>query len=296
MNILPTGQQYRIESGPYAAVVTEVGAMMRSLTRDGVEVLWSFAEDEAPRLSMARQLVPWPNRIRDGRYTFDGVDYQLPISEVPRNTALHGLGEGTAWQLVRHTDTEVAQTTVIYPQTGWNGVLEVTITHALDNEGLTVTATARNVGATRAPYGYGVHPYISADLSTTELRLPFAQELLVDPERLLPIELSHVTPEHDFRGGRTVGDTGFDTAMTGADGAWEIVIIDRRRRVSLWADETLPWFQIFSTPTRDALAVEPMTCGPDAFNEGPTHDGMIVLNPGDETTSQWGIRVDFAVD
>lgn len=108
MNILPTGQQYRIESGAYVAVVTEVGAMLRSLTRDGVEVLWTFDEDEAPRVSMARQLVPWPNRIRDGRYTFDGVEYQLPISEPGRNTALHGLGEGVAWRLVSHTADEVS--------------------------------------------------------------------------------------------------------------------------------------------------------------------------------------------
>lgn len=291
MNTLPTGQQYRIESGPYVAVVTEVGAMLRSLTRDGVEVLWTFAEDEAPRMSMARQLVPWPNRIRDGRYTFDGVEHQLPITEPARNTALHGLGEGVAWRLVSHGPDEVALATTIYPQTGWNAVLEVEIRHAIDDGGLTVTATARNVGATRAPYGYGVHPYLAADLTTAELVLPFEQELQVDAVRLLPIALTGVTAEHDFREGRVVGETEFDTALTGAGGAWEVQLTTDRRTVALWADETLPWFQIFTPPTRDALAVEPMTCGPDAFNEGPTHDGVIVLEPGEETSSRWGIRV-----
>lgn len=292
MNILPTGQQYRIGSGPYEAVVTEVGAMLRSLTRDGVEVLWTFAEDEAPRMSMARQLVPWPNRIRDGRYTFDGVDHQLPISEPARNTALHGLGEGVAWRLLSHSDDEVVLATTIYPQTGWDGVLEVTVGHVIDDGGVTVTVTARNVGATRLPYGYGVHPYVAADLATAELRLPFGKELLVDPERLLPIELSDVTAERDFREPRVVGETVFDTALTGAEGPWEVQIGTGGHTVVLWADETLGWFQIFTSPTRDALAVEPMTCGPDAFNPGPTHDGMIVLEPGAETTSRWGIRVE----
>lgn len=296
MNILPTGQQYRIESGPYVAVITEVGAMLRSLTHNGAEVLWSFAEDEAPTVSMGRQLVPWPNRIRDGRYSFDGVAYQLPISEPARNTALHGLGEGTAWRLIDHSDDEVVQTTTIYPQTGWSAVLEVEISHVLDDGGLTVTVTARNVGANRAPYGYGVHPYLAADLATAELRLPFGQELLVDPERLLPIALAEVTPEHDFRATRTVGDTEFDTALTGAEGAWELQLGTGAHTVAVWADETLPWFQIFTPPTRDALAVEPMTCGPDAFNEGPTHDGRIVLEPSDEVTSRWGIRVEPTVN
>lgn len=291
MNILPTGQQYRIESGPYAAVVTEVGAMLRSLTHNGVEALWTFSENEAPTSSMARQLVPWPNRIRDGKYSFDGVEYQLPISEPARNTALHGLGEGVAWRLVRHTDTEVVQATIIYPQTGWGAVLEVEIGHALSADGITVTATARNVGSTRAPYGYGVHPYLAADLTSAELTLPFCKELMVDAERLLPIEIDEVTPEHDFRTPRVVADTVFDTALTGADGAWELKLAADGRTVVVWADETLPWFQIYTPPTRDALAVEPMTCGPDAFNEGPTHDGLQVLEPGDETTSVWGIRI-----
>ncbi|MDO5676635.1 MAG: aldose 1-epimerase family protein [Propionibacteriaceae bacterium] len=293
MSILPTGQQYRIHSGPYAAVVTEVGAILRSLTHDGVELLWSFGEEEAPSVAMGRHLVPWPNRIRDGRYTFDGVAYQLPISEPARNTALHGLGEGVAWRLISHTDAEVVQATTIYPQTGWNAVLEVEIIHALHDGGLTVSVTARNVGATRAPYGYGVHPYVAADLSVAELTLPFGQELEVDPERLLPIRVTDVSPEHDFRTPRVVGETQFDTALTGADGAWEVRIATPAHTVAVWANETMPWFQIYTPPTRDALAVEPMTCGPDAFNVGPTHDGLIVLEPGDETTSRWGIRLDL---
>lgn len=292
MNLLPTGQQYRIEAGPYAAVVTEVGAMLRSLTRDGREVMWSFGQDETPRMSMGRHLVPWPNRIRDGRYTFDGVEYQLPISEPDRSTALHGLGEGVAWRLVSHSADEVILSTTIYPQMGWNAVLEVEISHLLDDGGLTVVVTARNVGSTRAPYGYGVHPYVAADLATARLTLPFSEELQVDPQRLLPVALHEVSPEHDFREPRVVGHTEFDTALTGAGGAWEVHLSTDERTVAVWADETLGWIQIFTPPTRDALAVEPMTCGPDAFNSGPTHGGLIVLEPGTEASSRWGIRVE----
>ncbi|WP_353081865.1 aldose 1-epimerase family protein [Tessaracoccus lapidicaptus] len=291
MTLNPTGTQYSISHGRYGAVVTEVGATLRSLTLDGEEVLWTFAADEAPSGSMGRQLLPWPNRIRDGRYTFDGAQYQLPITEVPRTTALHGLNEGVAWQLVSHTDDEVVLTSRYYPQRGWNAVLEATIGHRVGEDGLTVTVEVTNVGATRAPYGYGAHPYLKADVATAELSLPFAKELLVDPERLLPIEVADVTPEHDFRSARPVGDTEFDTALTGADGAWELSVTTGGRTVTLWADESLPWGQVFTHPDRVALAVEPMTCGPDAFNEGPTHDGLIVLEPGEGSRSVWGFRV-----
>ncbi|GAA4903181.1 aldose 1-epimerase family protein [Tessaracoccus lubricantis] len=295
MNILPTGQQFLIESGPYAAVVTQVGATLRSLTRDGAEVLWTFAEDEAPRSSMGRTLVPWPNRIRDGRYTFDGVEYQLPISEVPRNNAIHGLASDHAWRLVSHDPDEVVLSTVIHPQAGWRAVLEVEVSHALDDGGLTVTVTARNAGQTAAPYGYGVHPYLAVDAASAVLTAPFPKELSVD-DRLLPVSVVDVTAEHDFREARAIGDTGFDSAFRVEEGPWELTVTDGGRTVAVWADATLPWCQIFIPPTRDAIAVEPMTCAADAFNEGPTHDSLIVLQPGDETSSRWGIRVDASDD
>ena len=114
----------------------------------------------------------------------------------------------------------------------------------------------------------------------------------MDPERLLPIALVPVTAEHDFRTPRAVADTEFDTALYAPEGSWEVALETDERRVVFWADDTQPWGQIYTNPTRDAMAIEPMTCGPDAFNEGPTSDGVIVLEPGEETLSVWGIRVD----
>lgn len=291
MSILPTGEQFSISCGRYTAVVTEVGATLRSLTSEGSEILWTFAADEPPRGSMGRQLLPWPNRIRDGRYEFGGVSYQLPITEVPRNTALHGLGEGTPWRLVSRTRESVTLSTTHYPQSGWNAVLEARITHTLSDEGLTVRVEAVNQGTTPAPFGYGAHPYIAADLTEARLTLPFSRELRVDDERLLPLSLGTVTPEHDFIEGRTVGETQFDSAFVDPVDGWQITVEAGGRRVEMWADDSVRWAQVFTPPTRDALALEPMTCGPDAFNDGPTHDSMQTLAPGEATSCEWGIRV-----
>lgn len=292
MPIPPSGQQFHITAGDYDAVVTEAGATLRSLRFRGCELLWTFGEDEAPRSSMGRHLVPWPNRIRDGRYTFEGRQYQLPITEVPRHNAIHGLGDGSGWRLTAHTAAQVVLTTTIFAQKGWDAVLEVELAHELDAElGLSVTMTARNVGARRAPFGYGAHPYLAVDPATTELTLPFSRELLVDAERLLPIELTEVSAEADFRVARALGDTVLDTAFTGVEGDWVVSVATAERTTLVWADDAMGWGQVFTPPTRDALAVEPMTCGPDAFNEGPTHDDLIVLDPGADTRCAWGIRV-----
>ena len=288
MTIKPTGEQFTIAHGRYEATITEVGATLRSLRVDGDELLWTFGEDESPSACNGWQLAPWPNRIRDGRYTFDEVEYQLDISEVPRNTALHGLAQSVPSEVESQSDAAVTLRAIIYPTNGWAGVLEVSIQHCLDDDGLRVAVTAENVGGNRLPYGYGAHPYVAADLATAELHLPHAKELLVD-ERLLPKSISVVTPEHDFREPHALDDTTFDSAFQG-DGAWEASLTTEGRTVTMWADDTLPWIQVFTTPKRDAIAIEPMTCGPDAFNEGPTHNGVIVLEPGESTTSVWGIR------
>ncbi len=290
--IPPTGEQYTISAGGYAAVVTQVGATLRSVTVDGRELLWSFGSDESPSASQGKQLIPWPNRIRDGYYTFNGIEYQLPINEVPRHNALHGLNDGFAWQLVSHTDRQVVQRHVFHPETGWPGTLTSTLTHSVDDHGLRVRVHVTNDGDVALPYGYGVHPYFAfEDIDEVTLDLPFSQELRVDEDRLLPMEVTPVTGTNDFRTPRPLGSTVLDTAFTSpASEDWRVRLAGPAHAIEVWADRTLPWVQVFTGPERDAVAVEPMTCGPDAFNEGPTHDGVIVLASGEDHVATWGVR------
>ena len=107
--MLPTGTQYEISHGLWQAVVTEQGATLRSLRHNGDDVIKTFEADQSPASSQGQQLLPWPNRIRDGRYRFDDVDQQLAISEVDRNNAIHGLVAWSPWHLVEHTDFSVTQ-------------------------------------------------------------------------------------------------------------------------------------------------------------------------------------------
>ncbi|TRY16598.1 aldose 1-epimerase family protein [Tessaracoccus rhinocerotis] len=293
MTLQPTGTQYEISHGRYRAVVTEVGATLRSITVDGQELLWTFGPDEPAQHSQGQQLLPWPNRIADGRYEFDGRTEQLPVNEFPRNTALHGLNTGRAWELVSHDADSVVQRHTLFPERGWSGVLTATITHTVGTDGLRVRVDVVNDGTTALPYGYGVHPYFEfGDLADVTLLLPFDEELDVDAERLLPRAVVPISEEFDFREARPLGEVELDTAFTSPrDASWAVELRGPDRAVQVWADETLPWVQVYTTrPERHAVAVEPMTCGPDAFNEGPTHAGMIRLEPGGSASSVWGVR------
>ena len=103
MSIAPTGEQYEIVSGGHRAVVTEVGATLRSYAVDGVDVVRGFAEDETVKGGRGQNLLPWPNRIRDGKYTFAGQSHQLALSEPARHNASHGLARYVPWVLTDRT-------------------------------------------------------------------------------------------------------------------------------------------------------------------------------------------------
>jgi aldose 1-epimerase len=294
----PTGEQYEIISGPHRAVVTEVGATLRGFSVDGRDVVRGFGLDEMSTAGRGQNLVPWPNRIRDGRYTFNGVTQQLALTEPARHNASHGLARYVPWVLVEKKADAVTSHARIHPQPGWPGTLETRITHQVGEDGLTVTVEATNIGSSELPFGYGAHPYLTVGETTVDavaVTVPATSYLEVD-DRLLPVKISPVAGTvYDLRRGPVLETLSLDTAMTDlardSDGRWRVKLVLGDRYAELWGDETMRWMQIFTGgPNRDgSIAVEPMTCGPDAFNPGPTHGDMKVLAPGETFIGHWGI-------
>ena len=298
VSAVPTGEQYEIVSGQHRAVVAEVGATLRSFTVDGRDVVHGFDVTETIKGGRGQNLIPWPNRIRDGRYTFNGVTQQLALTEPARHNASHGLARYVPWVLVEQQSDTVVNRVRIHPQPGWPGTLEATITHRVGEEGLMVTVEATNLGDNDLPFGYGAHPYLTVGESSVDevaLTVPAASYLEVD-DRLLPAKVSPVDGTvYDLRDSTVLGSANLDTAMTDlareSDGRWRIRLTRGDRYAELWGDESFVWTQVFTGgPNRDwGVAVEPMTCGPDAFNEGPTHDDLRVLAPNETYVGQWGI-------
>ena len=297
MSMNPSGEQYEITFGEHRAVVTEVGATLRVYRVDGMNIVAGYDADVFED-GRGNQLLPWPNRIRDGRYTFDGLTHQLPLTEADRHNAIHGLLRHVAWDTVSLTSDTVTQGVRLYPQPGWPGILEVSITHSLSSNGLRVDMLATNIGSKPFPFGYGAHPFISVGEDAVDevtLEVPAASYLEVD-ERLLPVRISPVVgTEKDFRSPHTLAQVKLDTAFTDLarrpDGHARVRLSHRDRWAEVWVDETMNWFQLFTgNERRDiALAVEPMSCGPDAFSQGPTDGSAVVLQAGESCACHWGI-------
>lgn len=287
--VRPSGEQWEIRAGGYVGTVVSVGGGLRGLTYDGRPVLLGYGEDEAAHAGIGQQLFPWPNRISDGKYTFQGVDQQLYLTEPATQNAIHGLTRWANWERQDDgTDPAVVEAGYrLHGQPGYPHQLDLRLAYRLD-DGLTVTATATNIGASDAPYGYGTHPYLSVGRLIDECVLEFAADdwLEVSPERMTPIGLSPVDGSpYDFRGGRVLGTLDIDNAFTGlGGGSWSVTLTDPDTGAKAVLTSDTPWLQLYtgSAIGRTALAVEPMTCPPDAFITG---QNLIVLKPGESHTT-----------
>ncbi|KHK99899.1 galactose mutarotase [Microbacterium mangrovi] len=306
-----SGTQHTLRSGDYEAVVASVGASLRSLTHAGRDLVVPFRADQVRPAYRGVTLVPWPNRVVDGRYTDAGTQYQLPLTEPERGHALHGLGVWLDWATVASGPSHVVLETVVQPQTGYPWRLLVRTEFTLDADGgLTQTVTAVNESDTPAPYGTGPHPYLVAGDGTVDdwtLELPAADLLQVTPDRLVPISLAPAATvdadRFDYLSPRRIGPAEIDHAYTGlqrdAAGNATVRLTDADGRgVAITWDAACPWVQVHTADLmpgapghRAGLAVEPMTCAPDAFNAGeyPYDAGLRHIAPGASSSAGWRI-------
>jgi len=298
-----TGAQYRIGAGPYSAVITELGAGLRELTYRGANVIAGYQPDELPPGAAGQLLVPWPNRIDRGRYSMAGTEYQLDLSEPANGNAIHGLTRWLPWAAVSQSADTVLLRTAALGRAGYPFCLEMDAEYQLsEDHGLKVSITARNTGSRPAPYGTGSHPYLDAGTATVDectLSLPAARWLPVDKRGIPAGEARDVKgTDADFRAARAIGDARLDHALTGLArdglGRARARLTSSDREIELWAGQGYRWLQVFTGDTLDAgrrrraLAVEPMTCPPNAFVSGTD---LIVLDPGSSVTHVWGIEV-----
>jgi aldose 1-epimerase len=253
--IRPSGEQFELAAGAHRVVVVEVGGGIR----EWEGVLLGYGEDEMCSSGRGQVLAPWPNRLAGGRYEWEGEELQLPVNEVSTGSAIHGLVRWASWCAVEQEPARVLLEHVLHPQPGYPFTVRLRLEYRLTEAGLTVRAGVENAGDRASPFGIGHHPYLLAPSGRVD-------DLELDGER--------------------VGDRKLDETRH-APGGWRVQVGD----VTVWADSGWPWQQVFTGDLPDigrrGLAVEPMTCPPQAFRTG---EGLIRLEPGESWSGEWGIE------
>ena len=261
----PAGRHFHLEYQEQDADVTAVGATLRSYRVAGRDLLDGYPDTSRSTDGRGQLLLPWPNRIDGGRYQFEGVDYELPLTEPGKANAIHGLARWLTWVQESVDKEKVRLSLVIYPQPGYDFTLGLSAEYRLGPAGLSVTVAASNLGDRALPYGSGAHPYFT--LGTT----------LVD-ELWMQMDAATRLPNND-RGQVTV----------------ELSLHDASESLRVWADPQHRYLMVFtgdslpdSSVRRRGLGLEPMTCPPNAFRSG---QGLITLAPGASRVTRWGVEL-----
>lgn len=302
-----SGTQWTILGAGLEARIASVGASLRSLTCDGVDLVVPFDADELRPDMRGALLAPWPNRTADGRYAFGGGIHRLPLNEPERGTAAHGLAAWLDFGLAEQEADRVALTATIPPQPGYPWRLRLDVSFRVGAEGLSQEVVATNESPDAAPVGLGGHPVLVAGspargaIEDWTLEIPAEEVLLVDDVRLLPVGsvevAAHAGGALDFREGRAISGTELNNAFTrlarGADGLARVRLTHSDRGVEIAFDARTPWVQAYTTDHaagddhRSAVAIEPMTCPPDALNSARD---LAILEPGESVSAGWIIR------
>ena len=298
-----TGRQFELRSGAAVARVGQVAAVLREFSIAGVLYTETWDDAWVPPMGCGIVLAPWPNRIADGVWLYQGKKQQLDITDVSRGHAIHGLLRNTAYDAVDHQEESLTLAATVYPQHGYPFTVDTEITYALTDADLTVTHRLTNVGSDSAPFGVGAHPYLRVgDHPISELVITVSgNEFSRTDERLIPMATEPVGgTANDLRAGVRLSELDVDVALTGfevTDGRIEHRLdAPDGTGLVLWADEEFGWAQVFSPSIfpgpgkpnqRKAVAIEPVTCAVNAFNSG---DGLRWLEPGGTWSASWGLR------
>jgi aldose 1-epimerase len=296
----PSGEQFELSHGDQRATVVEVGGGLRSYSLRGRQLIDGYGEHEMCRSGRGQVLAPWPNRLEDGRYDFEGRSHQLPLSEPATRTAIHGLVRWSSWDPVELEPDRAALEHQLRPQPGYPFTLRTRVEYTLGEAGLTVRMTATNDGGEPCPFGCGFHPYLTVGtkvVDTAFLQVP-ARTVMSSDERGLPARVGSVDgTAYDFNQPRPIGQTVLDNAFTDLerddDGLARVRLRDPEgsSQLTVWVDDGFRYVMVFSGDplpdvARRSVAIEPMTCAPNAFRTG---DGVVRLEPGRSFACAWGL-------
>lgn len=289
--------------GPtWEAVVDRLGGGLCSLRRDGFPLVEERAAGEPAARCAGSVLFPWPNRVRDARWTHHGVAQQLPITDPELGHANHGLVLDTWFTVLDRAPYSVSLQAQVPPQPGYPFEVALQLHYCLDADGLTVRSTVQT-GPAAAPVALGFHPYLRlGDMPTEDLAVTVnATTVLETDDRLIPVGSRPVVGSAtDLRRGVQLGDRALNHCyhgLTATDGRRQVDVVGPGPQIlRVWFDECFDYVQVYVCPdfprgsggSARALAVEPMTAAPDALNSGA---GLRWLDPHAAWACSWGITV-----
>jgi aldose 1-epimerase len=287
------------DKGDSFSVVPQFGACLLDLQFNHLSVLDGYATPEElieGKWSKNIILLPYPNRLRDGRYVHNDATYQFDLTNAATQNSIHGFGYDApmvvdmVWKNAKETGIKCSWqhdgTHAAYPFP-----FTAEIKMILRGPKFDMTMAFKNDGNLAIPVGLGWHPYfkMSEKSDDSSLKMPDCQLIGID-DRMLPTGkktafkgFKRLTPIRN----KTL-DNGF--LMNNQTQNAETILASAHGKLTFWqetGERKWNFLQVFTPPHRKSVAIEPMTCNIDAFNNG---DGLVMLKPSESMGGAFGVR------
>lgn len=296
------------ETGEWATILPEFGGILRQLVLRKGETRYTVITSPGSAQALLADetyasalLYPFPSRVFQGIYKFDGQAYALPMNEVMRDNALHGFVHSRPFRVIRHEATpRHALLTIVYDYAGdvpgYPFPFALTVTYVLSAQGLTLAFEGLNTGTTRSPAAFGWHPYFTLNNTPTDdltLALPSQAVVTLDEHM---IANGHQAVPANRQGAFSLNKVELDTpwlaSFSDIDGQKQAktVLSWPAESVSLeiTQSDSLGYVVVYTPSRRDNIAIEPQTANVNAFNNG---EGLTVLNPGETLSGQINVQL-----
>jgi aldose 1-epimerase len=289
------------QQGDSFSIIPEMGARLNNFTvntsketLDIIDGYDSLAELETEYYSKSSLLAPFPNRISDGTYKFETDEYTLQINKPDEHNAIHGFVSDKPFSVVSSGvvdgQYQLMLEYVSKETKGYPFPFAINVVYMFSSDGmLTVQTRVINSGTRSIPIGFGWHPYVTfrKNINELALRLPAVHQIEVD-DRLIPTgSMFTVT---DWTTQKSLGETTFDTGFQFLSNDKTVSLFDVERNIGIQVEcrDGYEYVQVFTPPWRTSLAIEPMTCVANAFNNGL---GLKILKPEESLFAEFCISV-----
>jgi aldose 1-epimerase len=288
--IIITNKELNFES----IIFPNLGASLQKLSRNRIDIIDGIkATKEELKIYGARYnssfLFPFPSRIEDGKYSFNGQDYQLDINDTSYNNAIHGLIYNKPFKLKNKlVSNSKAKLKLNYKYKGdFKGFpfpYKLSLIYIFSEENVKVKFNIENTGATEFPFGIGWHPYFkTTDLSNSTLNFNGKSEWILN-DRLLPLKETNLSLQTPIK----IEETELDNCFVTNEPKGILKTGDYAMKMKFSSAPPNSFLQVYTPPTRDSIAIEPMTCGGNCFN---SKIGLQTLKP--KETYNWKISLNF---
>lgn len=282
-------------------IVPGYGANVLNIYFDGVSILDGYQDPMELDLNnwgKSILLFPFPNRLKDGRYSWQGENYQFPINDSYTENALHGLGTTKPMNVFKVLTSEKSgMISCQYIDSGeteyYPFPFQFSVSFEISAEGFSATMSVENLGENAIPMGFGWHPYfaLSDKVDDCELHLPPLDMIGID-QRMIPTGKRYTFD--DFQSPSPIGASVLDNCFIGKPEEGEdqikIQLKGTKGTIDYWQEAgpgKFSYVQLFTPPARNSIAIEPMTCNVDAFNN---QDGLINLPAGSTVEASFGFK------